>query len=208
MKNICLVEDDIDLKDGLELIINSDSQYTCLGAFTTFESLLADEACLNNAEIVLADINLPGMSGIEGIKIIREKYPKITPIVLTVMDNANVIFEALRSGASSYVLKTDAPNEIINILDIVNNGGAYMSPNVAIKVATYFANEEQLIRSKLEVLTQRETEIVSFLKLGHRYQDIADRMFISIDTVRYHIKNIYQKLEVNSKVEAINFLKQ
>jgi DNA-binding NarL/FixJ family response regulator len=147
------------------------------------------------------------MSGIDGIKIIRSKYKHIKPIVLTVLDNADVIFEALRNGAQSYVLKTDQPSEILNVLSVVRDGGAYLSPSVAVKVAIYFSNERELIKKKLETLTERESQVISLLKVGYRYQDIADEIFISLDTVRYHIKNIYQKLEVNSKIDAINLIR-
>jgi DNA-binding NarL/FixJ family response regulator len=144
------------------------------------------------------DIALPGMSGVEGVHIIKHQWPEIEVLMLTIHAEESVIFECLRSGATGYLLKNGNPKDLLNALREVMNGGAPMSMTIARKVAESFRK-----KPGREPLTHREEDVLSRLHQGHSYQAIADELFISRDTVKYHIKNIYRKLNVNNKVDAV-----
>ena len=154
-------------------------------------------------DVVLMDIGLPGMSGIDGIRIIKDQHPDIDIIMLTVYHDSHKIFNSLCAGASGYLLKNTPLEEIKNSIETLHDGGAPMSPQIARKVIQYFQPGKKLLQKK-SPLTPKEKEIVVGLVDGLSYKMIADRMDISIETVRYHIKNIYQKLHVHSKAEVIS----
>ena len=151
--------------------------------------------------VLLMDIQLPGMSGIEGMKIIQQKYPDIEIIMLTVYHDSHKIFDSLKAGASGYLLKHTSLPEIKDAIELLMQGGAPMSPQIARKVITHFNDRGQ--KQQESNLTNREQDIVNGLVDGLSYKLIADRLDISIDTVRAHIRNIYKKLHVNSKAEVI-----
>ena len=165
-------------------------------------------------DVILSDIGLPGMSGIDGMRLIKEEHPETDIIMLTVYNDWQKIFNSLRAGASGYLLKNTPLTEIKKAIETVRNGGSVMSPEIARKVMEHFSVGVhtdssplgvQAEREKPEsVLTPKEKEIVIGLTDGLSYKLLADRMNISIDTIRFHIKNIYKKLHVNSKAEVIS----
>lgn len=156
---------------------------------------------LNAPDVILSDINLPGMSGIEGIKYIKDILHDVDIIMLTVFNDSSRIFKSLCAGATGYALKTTSMPELLKAVLEIKAGGSYMSPSIARKVVEHFAPVK---RQKEDVLSVRETQVIHALTEGLSYKLIADRLSISIDTVRTHIKNIYRKLHVNSKAEILN----
>lgn len=200
--NVAIVEDDNTIRNGLRQYLNTQENFICETAEDSVESFLKKINPDEPPDVVLMDIGLPGMSGINGIKILKESYPEINIIMITVFSDSNRIFNSLCAGASGYLLKNTPLSEIKNSIEMLYNGGSPMSPEIARKVIEYFnPKDSQKYESSL---TQKEHEIVSGLVEGLSYKLIADRMNISIETVRFHIKNIYKKLHVNSKGEVIS----
>ncbi len=151
-------------------------------------------------DVLLLDIGLPGMSGLEGIRVIRRILPDVDIIILTTYEESEIIFKALCAGACSYLSKRSSLSQILEAVTIVHQGGSYMSPSIARKVITYFSPSDL---SKKELLTPRQQQIVAGLVDGLSYKMIADKYLVSIETVRDHIKKIYKKLQINSKAELI-----
>lgn len=204
MNEIAIVEDNVKIRDLIQQFLNLQSDMTCRFAEGSVEALLAYLKEGFRPSVVLMDIDLEGMSGIDGMKLVRSQYPDIDIIMLTVYHDSHKIFNSLRAGASGYLLKHTSLPEIKDAIDVVLAGGSPMSPQIARKVITFFNNPEESEDPKPESgLTIREQEIVVGLVDGLSYKMIADRMDISIDTVRAHIRNIYKKLHVNSKAEVI-----
>jgi len=197
---VAIVEDDSLIRNALGDYINAQDNMACTISKESVESFLNVLHTDNLPDVLLMDIGLPGMSGISGIKIIKDKYPDINCIMLTVYHDSHKIFQSLRAGASGYLLKNIPFSEIKEVITIVSQGGSFMSPQIARKVIEYF----QGIRDKHQSpLTDKEKEIVMGLVDGMSYKKIADKSFISVETVRSHIKNIYKKLHVHSKAEVI-----
>jgi DNA-binding NarL/FixJ family response regulator len=198
-----IVEDDKDIREGIRRYIDSQSDMSCPIAAESVESFLYSLDSRNLPDVIIMDIGLPGMSGIEGIRIIKEKYFDVNIIVFTIYDDHDKIFKSLCAGASGYLLKNTPLPEIRAGIKLLYKGGAPMSPQIARKTIDFFTKNNKKPPGK-SPLTDREKEIVIGLVDGLTYKLIADRMFISIETVRYHIKNIYQKLHVNCKAEVIS----
>jgi DNA-binding NarL/FixJ family response regulator len=195
-----IIEDDAEIRNGIITYLSGIpgiSNVWGAGSVEDFFELLPDHPQTN---IVLTDIGLPGKSGIEGIKLIRQTIKNCDVIMLTVFNDDNKIFKSLCAGASGYLLKGASLNQIGEAVHVIANGGSYMSPAIARKVITYFNPKPKTT----EALTVKEKQIVQALVDGLSYKMIADRLLISIDGVRYHIKNIYTKLQVNSKGEVIS----
>jgi DNA-binding NarL/FixJ family response regulator len=204
MNEIAIVEDNVKIRDLIQQFLNLQSDLSCRFAEGSVEALLAYLKEGFRPSVVLMDIDLEGMSGIDGMKLVRSQYPDIEIIMLTVYHDSHKIFHSLRAGASGYLLKHTSLPEIKEAIEVVLGGGSPMSPQIARKVFNYFNNPEENEDPKPESgLTIREREIVVGLVDGLSYKMIADRMDISIDTVRAHIRNIYKKLHVNSKAEVI-----
>jgi DNA-binding NarL/FixJ family response regulator len=201
MLNVAIVEDDSDIRDVIRRYLDNQENLSCKIACESVEALLTQLNQEPLPNIILMDIGLPGMSGISGMRLIKEKYPEIDIIMLTVYKDPHKIFESLRAGASGYLLKNTPLPEIKESIEALHSGGAPMSPQIARKVIEYFAPGETSAPSS--PLSPREKEIVIGLVDGLSYKLIADRMNISSDTVRFHIKNIYKKLHVHSKAEVI-----
>jgi DNA-binding NarL/FixJ family response regulator len=203
MINIAIVEDDNDIRSGIQQYLKKQTDMTCSIATESVESFrfLLSGATVK-PDVIIMDIGLPGMSGIEGIKLIKEKNPEINIIVFTVYDDHDKIFNSLCAGASGYLLKNTPLVEIKDGIEQLYKGGSPMSPQIARKTIDLFNKNIKPIKNK-SPLTNREKEIVVGLVDGLSYKLIADRMSISIETVRYHIKNIYLKLHVNCKAEVI-----
>lgn len=199
-----IVEDNKKIRDLIQRYLDMQEELTCPVAVDTVEEMLEyleDDYAL--PDVILMDIQLPGMSGIKGIGLIKEKYPEIEIIMLTVYHDSHKIFNSLCAGASGYLLKhTTLPEIKESILNLME-GGAPMSPQIARKVITHFQDREPKPSREDSELTPREHDIVNGLVDGLSYKMIADRYDISIDTVRAHIRNTYKKLHVNSKAEVI-----
>ena len=193
---VVIVEDDEIIRDSFISLINESTKFYCIAGYESCEKALRyfDQG---EAEIVLMDIELPGMSGIEGIKKIKKIRPETDIIVITVHSEDENVFEALCAGASGYLVKNIQPKKLIDSLEEVYRGGAPMSTEIARKVIKSFHHNLQ------SPLSPRETEVLQLLSKGKSYTMIADELFIDKETVRSHIKNIYQKLNVNSKASAI-----
>ena len=196
MLHVAIVEDDPDIRESLALLINGTPGYNCTQTFGSAEKgikgILKDPP-----DIVLMDIELPGITGIEGIKILKEKMPELDILVLTILSDHKIVFEALCAGACGYLMKDTPPAQLLEALQETKEGGAPMSTRIARMVVQSFQITPQTS------LTQRETEVLTHLCKGKSYKMIADSLFISEETVRRHIKNIYRKLEVHSKSEAV-----
>lgn len=196
MINVSIVEDDNEIRESLAILINGSPGYACINTFTDCES--ATKEIVNDPpDVVLMDIGLPGMSGIEGVRKIKEKLPDVDILMLTVHNDSKKVFEALCAGACGYLIKDTPPAKLLEAIAEVYHGGAPMSSQIARMVIDSFKI------SSHDGLTPRETEVLTQLCKGKSYKMIADTLFISEETVRRHIKNIYKKLEVSSKSEAV-----
>jgi DNA-binding NarL/FixJ family response regulator len=201
MTSVVVVEDDRLLRQSLARLIGEARNYRCLGAFTTAEEALEQIPELQ-PEVVVMDINLPKMSGIECTRRLKQAQPRVAVLMLTVYDDSERIFEALRAGASGYLLKRAVAVEILHAIQDVKEGGAPMSSQVARKVVASF-RESPKPGLEHATLSERETEILAQLSKGYANKEIADRMSISLSTVRTHLRHIYEKLHVRSRAEAI-----
>jgi DNA-binding NarL/FixJ family response regulator len=201
MISVAIIEDDEDIREGIRKYLNKQPGFSCRLAEESVEDFLSHKLEDEASDVILMDIGLPGMSGIDGIKLIKQKDPGIDIVMLTIYHDSHKIFEALRAGASGYLLKNTPLAEIKEAIELLQAGGAPMSPQIARKVIEHFnpANKP----APESPLTAKEKEIVVGLVDGLSYKMIADRMNISVETVRFHIKNIYQKLHVHSKAEVI-----
>src|SRR6056297_177779 len=202
MIKVGIVEDTVKIRDLIQRYLDMQYGISCSVAVDSVEEMLDYLKEKELPDILLMDIQLPGMSGIEGIGIIKQDYPEIDIIMLTVYHDSHKIFDSLKAGASGYLLKHTSLPEIKDAVEDLAKGGAPMSPQIARKVIQYF-NEEAPKKNEDSMPTNREQDIVNGLVDGLSYKLIADRYDISIDTVRAHIRNIYKKLHVNSKAEVI-----
>ena len=198
---VVVIEDQRELRDGLRVLLDYTPDFRCVNCFGSMESALA-EIEADTADLILTDIGLPRMNGIEGTKILREKFPRLPIIVLTVHNEDDKIFQALCAGASGYLLKNTPPARIIEAIREVLNGGAPMSPDVARRVVHLFRTFNPPLQADYR-LTEQETRILKMIVDGHHYKTAAYELGISKSTVSFHLKNIYEKLQVHSKTEAV-----
>lgn len=201
--NIAIVEDNKIIREGLELYFKNDSEFSCNIAVDSVESFLQSVGHGSKIDVVLLDINLPGINGIEGIRHIKHQYPDVYIIILTIYKDEKHVFGALKAGANGYLLKNTPLKSIKKgVLQILEEG-APISPLVAKKVINYFNPQKRNKEDGFEKLTSREIEVLQALSEGSPFKNIADQLFVTIDTIRYHSKNIYKKLNVNSKIGAV-----
>jgi len=200
--SLAIVEDLAEVREGLKQFISLNPEFTILGTFQTAEEALHKLPQLN-PDIVIMDINLPGMSGIECIKLIKKKIPRTQFMMFTVYENDEKVFEALKAGASGYLLKNTGLLQLIAALKELHNGGSPMSANIARKLVNLFQNEH-VAEEPASGLSKRENEILLLLSKGLLYKEIADQLGISVGTVRQHIHKIYEKLHVQNRTEALN----
>ncbi len=198
---LAFVEDDLIVHESLLTLFSYNKAFEVVLAAKSVEELLQgiSKNGIINLDIVLMDIGLPGKSGLEGIIPLKEKLPGVDVVMFTTYEEEDKIFTALCNGASSYISKRSSLAELVAALFIVYRGGSYMSPSIARKVIQHFAPKKK----KESILTDRQKEIVKNIVEGLSYQEVADRLFISIETVRSHIKRIYKVLHINGKAELI-----
>lgn len=198
--SLVIYEDNVRLRDSLELLLSGDSGFVVAGAFSDCNAVTQQMKALR-PQLVIMDIDMPGMNGIEGVRRIKTDFPETKVIMYTVFDDDNRIFDCICNGADGYLLKNTAPLKLIQALQELAAGGVPMSPFVAQKVFQYFRTSKQ---DKADFnLTPRETEILDLLVRGNSYKMIADKASISTDTVKKHLQNIYHKLHVNCGTEAV-----
>jgi DNA-binding NarL/FixJ family response regulator len=202
MINVTIVEDNKTIREGLAALINGTPGYSCTGAYGDCESFLK-ELPENISDVVLMDIGLPGMNGIEGVKIAKGIDPDLDILMLTVYEDNEVIYDALCAGACGYLVKKTPPSRLIEAIREIHEGGSPMSSLIARKVITTFQKSNVPADGVDFDLTAREKEVLQSLGEGNNYQEISDSLFISVDTVRHHIRNIYKKLHVHSQTQAV-----
>lgn len=201
MTNIALIEDDASIKDALQIYLSKNPENKIATAQNSVEDFLEyvkSESNIN-LDILLLDIGLPGMSGLEGIPLIKKLFPDLNIIMLTTYEEEDKIYKALCAGAISYISKRTSLLKICDAIDIVSKGGSYMSPSIARKVIGSFRPNKSVDSE----FTPRQLQIINSIVEGLSYKMIAEKLMISIDTVRFHIKSIYKNLEINSKAELI-----
>ena len=199
---VAIVEDQRSLREGLVILIGSTEGFALVGAFGSMEEALPrieDDP----PDVLLADIGLPGMSGIEGVRRLRARFPALQILMLTVYADNDHVFEAICAGACGYLLKDTPPAKLLEALREVRDGGAPMSPEIARKVVEMFQRVVPPPAAADHRLSRREVEVLKLLAEGHVYKTAAAALDLSIDTVRFHIRNIYEKLHVHSKSEAV-----
>jgi len=196
---VIIFEDNESLRLGLYQLVNSREEYQCVGAFKDCLNLLQNikDTC---PDIVLMDIQMPGIDGIEAVRILRDKYPTLKILMQTIFEDNDKIFQSILAGASGYILKNTPSERILDSLKEVYDGGAPISPSIATKVLKMMVPAEA---GHSFNLSDREKEILGCLVKGMSYKLIAKTCFISVDTVRAHIRSIYEKLHVHSKGEAV-----
>ena len=202
--SVAIVEDQADVRDGLRFLIDRTEGYSCKSAFSSMEDALEGFAQPGAAipHVVLMDIGLPGMSGLEGIRLLKQRYPELQLVALTVYEDDGRIFEALCAGASGYLLKKTPPARLLESLRDVMCGGAPMSPEIAKRVIALFREIRPPERADYH-LTPHETRLLKLLSEGHTYKTAAAELRSSVNTVDFHMRNIYAKLQVHSKSEAV-----
>lgn len=199
---VILVEDDKDMRKYIASSLGAAEGMELVASFAQAEELVESMAFLH-PDVVLMDINLPGMSGIECVSKLKLLYPNVQFMMCTVLDKEDAIFDSLCAGATGYILKNSQSNDLINAVVELINGGSPMSSSIARKVVQAFSKNN---KPNIEVsnLSNREKEVLEYLAKGYRYKEIAATLFLSVETIRTHIRNIYDKLQVQSRTEAIN----
>jgi DNA-binding NarL/FixJ family response regulator len=198
---VVIIEDLRDIREGLAALLNGTEGYKCVGKFGSMEEALRNIQ-RDVPDVVLSDIGLPGMDGIEGVGILKEKYPEMTLLMLSVYNDNERIFDALCAGACGYLLKKTPPSKIVESLNEAVNGGAPMSPEVARRVITLFREVRPPERADYD-LTPHETRLLKLLVDGHTKKTAALEIGVSVNTVSFHLKHVYEKLQVHSKSEAV-----
>jgi DNA-binding NarL/FixJ family response regulator len=198
---VLIIEDMREVREGLKMLINGTPGFICAGSYRSMTEML-DKFDAQSADVILTDIGLPGMSGIEGTRILRERSHNIPILALTVYDNDEKVFAALCAGASGYLLKNTPPAKLLDSLREAVNGGAPMSPEVARRVVKLFRDFHPPEQAEYR-LTPQEQQLLKLMVDGHHYKTAAQSMGISASTVSFHLKNIYAKLHVHSKTEAV-----
>lgn len=193
-----IIEDNEYMREGWETFIEHEEDLSVIGSFGSCEEAFESDA-INRVDLMIMDIGLPGMTGIEGVEYMREHHPDVNIIMATIHDDDDHIFDALKAGAVGYLMKKVTPDEMVEAIRNAYEGGSPITPNIARKIISTF----QQAADMEEELTERETQILKQLSTGRSYAAIGKEIYLSVDGVRHHIRNIYQKLEVHSRSEAI-----
>lgn len=199
--NVSIVEDDAGIRESLSTLINGASKFKCVSSYANAEEALKDVP-LKKPDVVLMDINLPRMNGIECVQKLKVIFPKVKVLMLTVFEDGDQSIKSLMAGANGYLLKRTKPAKLLEAIEEVHRGDSPMSATIARNVVEYF-NKKGVANPKTVELSKREEEILNLLVKGHRYKEISDALGISFDTVRSHLRNIYEKLHVSSRTEAV-----
>jgi DNA-binding NarL/FixJ family response regulator len=197
---VLIVEDNKYMREGWQTFIDHDKELVVLESFVDCERLLASKE-LKKADVIIMDIGLPGMTGIEGVKAVKASYPSINIIMATIHDDNEHIFDAIKAGAVGYLMKGVSPSELIHAIKDAHAGGSPIIPNIARKILEKMHTPVIAVEERL---TERELEILQELATGKSYAAIGKTIFLSVDGVRHHIRRIYQKLQVNSRTEAVS----
>lgn len=198
---VAIVEDVRSLRDGLRMLIDGTNGFICVGSFRTMEEAL-DKIGANLPDVVLADIGLPGMNGIEGVRLMKERFASLTMLMLTVYEDDERIFDALCAGACGYLVKNTPPARLLESIREATNGGAPMSPEIARRVVSLFREIRPPERADYH-LTPHELRLLKLMVEGHSYKTAAAELGITFNTVCFHIKQIYEKMQVHSKSDAV-----
>lgn len=198
---VATIEDRREIREGLATLIDDTPGFRCVGRYRSMEEAL-DGFRNHPADLSLVDIELPGMSGLDGIRILRERYPAMLLLMLTVYDDDERIFDALCAGACGYLLKKTPPQRLLESLHDAVNGGAPMSPDVARRVIRLFRDVRPPEKAEYD-LTPHEVRLLKLMVEGHSYKSAANLLHVSPHTVSFHLRHIYEKLEVHSKSEAV-----
>lgn len=201
-KRIVIFDDNAKRRDSLSMLIDLTDGMCCVGLFNDCSHVLKKIES-TQPDLVLMDIDMPNVNGIEGVAIIRSKYPRLKILMQTVFEDDEKLFASIRAGADGYILKKTQPQDLLRAIDEVFSGGAPMTPSIAKQVLRFVGNKEANNEKQHFNLTNREHEILGLLVQGLSYKMIADRCAISLPTVNSHIQHIYEKLQVNSAVEAV-----
>lgn len=201
---VVIVEDDSILREAIADALAADEVLTVCGAFGSAEDFLEQVDAIA-PDAVIMDLNLPGMNGIECTRRIKEKHPAIQVLVCTIQDDDDSLFNALCAGATGYLLKDARPDQVVEAVKSVHAGGSPMGPGIARRVLASFSAPRKQAK-EYELLTERERQVLDQLANGYRYKEIAERLQMSIDTVRTHVRNLYDKLHVSSRTDALNKL--
>jgi DNA-binding NarL/FixJ family response regulator len=201
--HVAIFEDNHLLREGYYQLINGTAGYTCTGAYDNAENILF-KIKRSNPDVVLMDIEMPGINGIEAVRIIKNDFPHIHIVMQTVFEDDEKIFEAILAGASGYILKKTPPVKMLDAIAEVYNGGAPMTPVIAARTLALFRKGVKPLPDKKEaLLNDRQKEILESIVHGMSYKLIAEKLFISVETVRYHVKNIYEIMQVHTRYELI-----
>lgn len=198
MISVVIVDDKRDIREGLQNLLNMSEGFRCTRTYGDAESAIKG-ILQYPPDVVLMDIELPEISGIECVRILKQKIPDVDIIMLTAFTDDEYIFQALKAGAYGYLTKNIFPSKLLSAIREVRRGGSPMSSHVARRVVNSFNN----IKSPMPSLSKREKEVLRLLCEGQSYRDIAKKLYVSTNTVRFHLKNIYKKLQVNSRHEAV-----
>jgi len=198
---VAIVEDRREIREGLAMLIGGTEGFLCTGSYRSAEEAL-DKIEHNQPDAVLMDIGLPGMSGIQALQLLKERYPKMLLLMLTVYDDDERIFDAMCAGASGYLLKKTPPAKLLESLREAVAGGAPMSPEVARRVIALFREIRPPERANYD-LTPHETRLLKLFVEGHNYKTAAAELGVTVHTVSFHLRSIYDKLQVHSKSEAV-----
>jgi DNA-binding NarL/FixJ family response regulator len=202
MIKLLLFEDNASLREGLFMLFNGTEGFTVVGAYPNCTQVLEQvERC--KPDVVLMDIDMPGVGGLGGLKLIKSKFAAVKVVMLTVFDNNENVLEAMKLGADGYLLKKTSPSKLLEAIQDVFNGGAPMTSSVARQVLELFARRPVNKPDENYQLSEREKEVLQWLVNGYSYKMVAAQLFISLETVRSHVKKIYEKMHVNSKTEAV-----
>ncbi len=203
MIKVAIIEDNNTIREGLAALINGTEGYKCVGSFGDAESFLNKVASIE-LNVALMDIGLPGINGIEAVKNAIHKNPDLNILMLTIYEESEFVFDALCAGACGYLVKKTPPARLLEAIKDANDGGSPMSSRIARQVITAFKEGKNIFFTSTNYdLSEREISVLNLLSDGYNYQEIADNLFISVDTVRHHIRNIYKKLHVHSQSEAV-----
>jgi DNA-binding NarL/FixJ family response regulator len=199
---VAIVEDHQGIRQGLEQLINNHNRFVVVGSYPDCTDII-NHIRTDRPDIVLMDIQLPGISGIEGIRLVKKEFPEIRLVVQTIFEDDDKIFESICAGASGYLLKKSPPQLIVQAIEEVYDGGARITPSIASRVLQMFRKMGDINVKPDSKLTKREYEVLQELVNGLSYKQIAAKFDITYDTVRFHMKNIYVKLQVTSMTEAV-----